>query len=271
MHTFFEVIKEIGIASWSIIQEQQDVTLSRKNIHGDVQTRFDVLIDDLIVERFRKARIARTLLSEEREEPVLMEGDPDLSIHVDPVDGSKHSLVNGAFGSLFALYKDRHVIAAAYLHYGPRVVLVAAESQVDEYLLSGQSFLKSEEGIQVPAAKQLVLGGLYNGYPPKLLEYVTQMLADGYYFTYSHPLICNLHNILKKGGVYAYPKTRLYPDGKIRLYTEAKTVAFIIEKAGGRATDGVQRILDKEGGYKDKTALFFGDPALVQEILGGLE
>jgi len=263
----FELIKRVGVKSDTLIRKNQDSILSSSNEHGDVQTRFDLEVNQLIIDEFTRQKLVKRLYSEELEQAILFENSPsNLEVFVDPLDGSKNVLVNGGVGTIFTIVHGEDVLAAAYIYYGLQTILLLAYQEVVEYSLQQGEFVLKKKHELLPKGNVLILGGYHNNYHQKELNILNQLLSTRPAIFYNHAFIVNLHQLITTGGIYIYPQTKAYPSGKLRLCYEAKAAAFIIEKMGGLATDGENRILDKKNKQQDKTPLFLGDKKILQSL-----
>ena len=107
-------------------------------------------------------------------------------------------------------------------------------------------------------------------FPPGVQEYLDWTKTDeaGYSLRYIGSLVADFHRTLLKGGVFLYPPTKKTPGGKLRLLYEANPLAFLAEQAGGAATDGKQRILEKiPTALHERTSLVIGSKAEVDRVL----
>lgn len=256
---FFKNIKNIALKIREFIASNEDFILSDKNKHGDTQTNFDILIDEIIINEFSKTNYYNKIYSEEREKEVVSNSNSDFNIFIDPVDGSKNSLINGNFGSFFGLYNKKKIICAAYILFGPKTIIVIADDKVNEYTLINDEFKLSQKDIKIKKSKNLIIGGIHNGYNENYKNLLNEILLQNPRIVYNPALVANVHFILKEGGVYVYPSTKEEPAGKIRLFFESKILGFIIEKADGVCFSDKKRILNEDGDVKTKTPLFFGE------------
>ena len=190
---------------------------------------------------------------------------------VDPLDGSSNIDVNVGVGTIFSIltkppnlsnYPDAAVlqpgvrqIAAGYVVYGSSTIMVyTAGHGVHGFTLDPEigAFVLSHENIRMPAAGNIYSVNEANAatFPEHYRRYLARLrsgaLGRQYTSRYIGSLVADFHRTLLKGGVFLYPPTRDYPNGKLRLLYEANPIAFIAEQAGGKATDGVQRILEIE-------------------------
>jgi fructose-1,6-bisphosphatase I len=197
----------------------------------------------------------REYASEELEDVVkIRTGKEKYIVTADPLDGSSLVDSNLAIGTIIGIHKDsvldigrKTMVAALYITYGPLITMIysagkgAHEFVLDregEYILSQENIMLKEKGsIFSP-------GGLRRDWMPEHLKFVEQLEKDGYKLRYSGGFVPDINQILiKKGGVFTYPALKKSPQGKLRLLFELQPMAFIMEQAGGLATDGNQDIL----------------------------
>src|SRR5207249_9848929 len=110
-------------------------------------------------------------------------------------------------------------------------------------------------------------------FPPGIQRYLESVKAAGDYSSrYIGSLVADFHRTLIRGGVFLYPGTKRSPQGKLRLLYEANPLAFVAEQAGGLATDGQQRILDKQPtAMHQRTPLIIGSKDEVERVLSFLQ
>ncbi len=273
----------------------------RTNVQGEEVRPLDEIGNQTFIEAFRYSGLVCSLASEEMEEPfALTESCPQgkYVLVYDPVDGSSNIDVDITIGSIFAVRRGRddhahgvrdflrpgsEQVAAGYVVYGPSTMLVYADdTSVDGFTLDrsvGEFFLTHPE-IRIPAGgtaysvneanslkwspeQQRLVDALRNGNVPgerQTARYVGSLVAD-------------FHRTLLQGGIYMYPGESDRPKGKLRLLYEAAPLAFVVERAGGRASDGRARILEKVPvALHERTPLFIGSAdrvELVERALAG--
>jgi fructose-1,6-bisphosphatase I len=267
-------------------------TAGDTNVQGEVQQKLDVYANEMLVHALSVRESVAMLASEENEHPMLAHGGSPAAKYIvvfDPLDGSSNIDVNVSVGTTFSILRrtatelDSEVsaeevlqpgcqqIAAGYVVYGSSTVLVYSvgngahgftlDPAVGAYVLSHQNIRIPRQGKhysmneayleQAPAAYQKFVGQMRRG-----------ELGQRYGSRYIGSMIADVHRTLIKGGVFLYPPTDEFRQGKLRLLYEANPIAFLVEQAGGRATDGRQRILDiKPESIHQRTPLVAGGPA----------
>jgi fructose-1,6-bisphosphatase I len=226
-----------------------------QNVYGDEQLALDRISDDIMRNKLQFSGFVREYASEELEDIVKIgTGKEKYIVTADPLDGSSLVDSNLAIGTIIGIHKDsvldigrKTMVAALYITYGPLITMIysagkgAHEFVLDregEYILSQENIMLKEKGsIFSP-------GGLRRDWMPEHLKFVEQLEKDGYKLRYSGGFVPDINQILiKKGGVFTYPALKKSPQGKLRLLFELQPMAFIMEQAGGLATDGNQDIL----------------------------
>ena len=226
-----------------------------QNVYGDDQLALDRISDDIMRNKLQFSGFVREYASEELEDIVKIgTGKEKYIVTADPLDGSSLVDSNLAIGTIIGIHKEsvldvgrKTMVAALYITYGPLITMIysagrgAHEFVLDregEYVLSQENIMLKEKGsIFSP-------GGLRRDWTPEHLKFIEQLEKDGYKLRYSGGFVPDINQILiKKGGVFTYPALKKSPQGKLRLLFELQPMAFIIEQAGGLATDGNQDIM----------------------------
>ncbi len=229
-----------------------------QNQFGEEQIKLDVLSDDIIQQHLRESRLVASYISEEQSEVIELKDDAPYSVVFDPLDGSSLVDVNFSIGSIFGIYKGKELIgrkpreqvAALYIIYGPRTILVYSSGNgVHEFLLD-------DVGEFVLLREYLGIADDAKNYSPGNLRAVKDNPAYGTLMQtwmdeeltlrYSGAMVADVHHIFSKGqGVFANVGGKKYPEGKLRLVFECGPLGYLAEQAGGSASDGKNAILDK--------------------------
>jgi fructose-1,6-bisphosphatase I len=226
-----------------------------QNVYGEDQLALDRISDEILKNKLQFSGFVREYASEELEDIVKIgTGKEKYIVTADPLDGSSLVDTNLAIGTIIGIHKEsifdvgrKTMVAALYITYGPLITMIysagkgAHEFVLDregEYVLSQANIMLKEKGsIFSP-------GGLRRDWTPEHLKFVERLEKDGYKLRYSGGFVPDINQILiKKGGVFTYPALKKSPQGKLRLLFELQPMAFIMEQAGGLATDGNQDIL----------------------------
>ena len=256
------------------------------NLYGEEQLALDVLSDRIIRKRLVHSGVVCNIASEEMENIYQAKANAGglYSVAYDPLDGSSLVDVNLAVGTIVSIYQGpellqpgRNQVAALYILYGPRVSLVYTVGDgVHEFTMNHlMEFTLSREYITMkPSGDIYSPGGQRNKYLPGIEQYVQYLEAKGSKLRYSGGFVPDINQILMKGkGVFMYPMLQGVPNGKLRILFELNPMAFIIENAGGAASDGTRRILDiHPEGLDQRAPVFIGcteDVAKAVEFLNG--
>ncbi|UCC31171.1 MAG: class 1 fructose-bisphosphatase [Phycisphaerales bacterium] len=266
------------------------------NVQGEDVQKLDIIANETIARSLGYRDNVGIMVSEEDDEPrILKELDAQARYIVlfDPLDGSSNIDVNVSIGTIFSILQRRegvaagkvmdHIlqpgyrqIAAGYVIYSSSTVMAYTTGDgVHMFTLDpaiGAYRLSREGVVMPPVGKTYSINeayySLFPGGVQKYLEWVKSDEAGGYGLRYIGSLVADFHRTLLKGGVFLYPPTTNAPQGKLRLLYEANPLAFIAEQAGGMATDGRQRILDKTPtALHERTPLVIGSKAEVDRVM----
>jgi fructose-1,6-bisphosphatase I len=218
---------------------------------------------------FEQSGLVCRLASEEMEKPYYIPENCPVGRYTllyDPLDGSSNVDVNLNVGSIFSIRKQegedldgtaqdllqagRKQIGAGYILYGPSTMLVySIGTGVHAFILDPSlgEFILAQENIQIPEHGPIysVNEGNFWQWDEPLRDYIRYVHRhEGYTARYGGALVGDFHRILFQGGVFLYPGTVKQPEGKLRLLYESAPMAYLIEQAGGRATTGMQEIMD---------------------------
>jgi len=246
MQSIFQKIKEIALEIDRAIKDQEMGYSENCNASGDDQLKLDVYADELVEHGLRELPLVRTVISEEKEEPMPVHPDGRYTICYDPLDGSSIVDVNLSVGTIFGIYEGEPcgetLKGAAYVVYGPRLemVTVTEGGEVKHYRCgSSQLFTLQCETVRLGEKGKLnAPGGTQKNWTPQHKAFIDSLFAEGYRLRYSGGMVPDLHQILLKGGgLFSYPGTSDKPQGKLRLLFEVLPFALIYEAAGGEAVD----------------------------------
>lgn len=278
MKEILEAIERSAIKIKRAIDVKDIGYSQEQNSSGETQLQLDIQSDLIIEEELSHIASVHTIASEEKEHPMLLNENGHYFIAFDPLDGSSLVDVNLSVGSIFGIYEGEFVaskmIASCYVVYGPRVELVFAhEGKVKLYLLQEGEFEYVKEIHLNEKGKIMAPGGTQQCWAPYHKAMIDAFFADGYRLRYSGGMVPDLHQILLKGGgLFSYPGASDKPEGKLRQLFEVFPFAFIFETAGGRAIDGVNRVLEKETKHvHDTSPCFFGstyETSVVADVYG---
>lgn len=266
------------------------------NVQDEAVQKLDVFANETIALCLGYRDNVGIMVSEEDDEPRIMKELDSRAKYIvlfDPVDGSSNIDVNVSIGTIFSVLQRRegvaagkvmdHIlqpgirqVAAGYVIYSSSTVMTYTTGDgVHMFTLDpsiGAYRLIRENITMPPSGKTYSINEAYRAQFPagiqKYLDWVKSDEAGGYGLRYIGSLVADFHRTLLKGGVFLYPPTNKAPGGKLRLLYEANPLGFIAEQAGGAATDGKQRMLEKEPtALHERTPLVIGSKAEVDRVL----
>ena len=252
-------------------------TAHTENVQGEIQKKLDIIANEVLIEANEWGGHLAAMASEEMEDiyPVpnrFPQGEYLLLF--DPLDGSSNIDVNVSIGTIFSVLKrddsggavsqtdflqpGRQQAAAGYCVYGPQTTLVLTlGAGVAMFTLDREqgSFVLIEDGVRIPEDTKEFAINMSNlrHWAPPMRRYIDECLAGregvrgkDFNMRWIASMVADVHRILCRGGVFIYPWDQREPEkaGKLRLMYEANPMGFIVEQAGGAATNGQQRILD---------------------------
>ncbi len=256
------------------------------NLYGEEQLALDVLSDRILRKRLMYSGVVCNIASEEMDEIFQVTSNPQgmFSVAYDPLDGSSLVDVNLAVGTIVGIYQGdnllqpgRTMVGAMYILYGPRVSLVYSVGKgVYEFTMNQlMEFTLTRENVQMkPSGDIYSPGGLRKKYSKENEEYIRYLENKGSKLRYSGGFVPDINQVLMKGkGIFMYPALSDAPNGKLRLLFELNPMAFLVEQAGGEATNGSIRILDMvPEGLDQRAPVYIGckdDVEKAKEFLNG--
>ena len=291
-----QLLRDIALASKIVNRETNRAGLAniggafgQTNVQGEEQQKLDVIANIRFTRALTKGGEVCAVVSEEDDEVIdLQNSSGKYVVAIDPLDGSSNIDVNISIGTIFSIYRrvtpvgspitpedimqpGRQQVAAGYILYGSSTMLVYTtghgvngftyEQSLGEFFLSHPNMCAPEDG-KIYSINE----GTYNLFEPGLKNYIETCKERQYSGRYIGSLVADFHRNLLKGGIYIYPATSKSPNGKLRLLYEANALAYIVEQAGGKATDGENRILDiQPQTLHQRTPLYIGSSKMVDE------
>jgi len=275
----------------------------RMNISGDIVKKLDEFADETIFRAMDHGGHLCVMASEENEDLLQIPEDYPHGKYVllyDPLDGSSNIDANVTIGSIFSVYgrvsaagkgtmedvlqPGIRQLAAGYVLFGSSMMFVYTTGHgVHGFTLdpSVGEFLLSHENIRIPAKGMIysVNEGNYGRWDPAMQRFIQYLKQEDrqtgrpYSSRYIGSLVADVHRTLLYGGLYCYPVDTKNPQGKLRLVYENNPLAFIVEQAGGAASDGRRRILEiVPSTLHERSPLFLGsveDVRIAERFLAG--
>jgi len=251
--------------------------LESENVQGEVQKKLDVISNEILLEANEWGGHLAAMASEEMESIHQIPNrypKGEYMLLFDPLDGSSNIDVNVSIGTIFSVLKapegmgqpteqdfmqpGSKQVAAGYAVYGPQTMLVLTTGNgVNCFTLDREmgSWVLTQRDMKIPATTKEFAINMSNQrhWHPPVQRYINELLAGStgvratdFNMRWIASMVADVHRILNRGGIFMYPADIRDPSkpGKLRLMYEANPMAFIVEQAGGMATDGKHRILD---------------------------
>jgi len=297
-----QLLRDIGLAARIINREVNKAGLvdilgitGKRNVHGEQVKQLDLFAHQELTAALSRGGECSILGSEEEEDIIPVRAAAgNYVVLFDPLDGSSNIDVNVSIGTIFSIYYRQSraadlesmrqealqpvhkQVAAGYVLYGSSTIMVyttghgvngfTLDPGIGEFLLSHPNMVVPKRGKYYSANQ-----GYYQSWAQGLKNYTNYLQAEDkassrpYSLRYIGTLVADIHRTLLYGGIFFYPGTRSAPRGKLRLLYECNPMSLIIEQAGGRASDGAQRILDiVPEGLHQRVPLFIGS---VEDVL----
>jgi fructose-1,6-bisphosphatase I len=249
----------------------------QSNVQGEIVKKLDLIANEVLIEANEWGGHLAAMASEEMDSIHVVPNrypQGEYLLLFDPLDGSSNIDVNVSIGTIFSVLRKvghargvseedflqpgRQQAAAGYCVYGPQTTLVLTLGNgVAIFTLDREtgSWLLTQDGAAIPEDTREFSINMSNRrhWAPPVRRYIDDCLAgrDGprgkdFNMRWVASMVADVHRILSRGGIFMYPWDAREPDkpGKLRLMYEANPMAFIVEQAGGLATDGRQRVLD---------------------------
>ena len=272
-----------------------------ENVQGEMQKKLDVIANEVLVEANEWGGHLAGMASEEMEGIYVVPNrypQGEYLLLFDPLDGSSNIDVNVTIGTIFSVLKKpegpgvseqdflqpgNRQVAAGYCLYGPQTTLVLTVGDgVAMFTLDREqgSFVLVQEHMKIPEDTKEFAINMSNmrHWDAPVLRYVQECLAgqDGprgkdFNMRWIASMVADVHRILTRGGIFLYPWDRREPDkpGKLRLMYEANPMGWLVEQAGGAATNGKQRILDVQPAkLHERVSVILGSRNEVERVTG---
>jgi len=273
-----------------------------ENVHGEKVKKLDIYAHEMMIKAMDHGGHLCVMASEEEEDIIHIPQEFHIGKYIllfDPLDGSSNIDANVSIGTIFSIYRrvspgngpgtmedclqqGLHQLAAGYVIYGSSTLFVyTAGNGVHGFTLdpSFGEFILSHPNIKTPKKSKIysINEGNYLYWHQGLKKYIKWLQDEDkatsrpYSARYIGSMVADIHRNLLYGGIFMYPADSRNPNGKLRLMYECNPMAFLVEQAGGRASDGKQRILEVQPkSLHQRTPIFIGseeDVLLVEKFL----
>ena len=263
-----------------------------ENVQGETQKKLDVIANDIMCQACAESGYVSGIASEEMDHALQVPANCEVGPYLvlfDPLDGSSNIDINVSIGTIFSILPagepHRNVtdeeflqpgvnqLAAGYVIYGPQTQLVFTMGHgtvVFTLDLSSGTYLQTCEGMNIPAAAKEFAINCSNmrHWEAPVVRYINELLAGktgprgkDFNMRWVAAMVAEVHRILNRGGIFMYPRDNRDPSkpGKLRLMYEANPMSWLIEEAGGVATNGYERIREiQPTGLHQRVAVFLG-------------
>ena len=263
-----------------------------ENVQGETQKKLDVIANDIMCQACAESGYVSGIASEEMDHALQVPENCEVGPYLvlfDPLDGSSNIDITVSIGTIFSIlpagtpHRDVtdeeflqpgvNQLAAGYVIYGPQTQLVFTMGHgtvVFTLDLSSGTYLQTCEGMNIPAAAKEFAINCSNmrHWEEPVVRYINELLAGktgprgkDFNMRWVAAMVAEVHRILNRGGIFMYPRDNRDPStpGKLRLMYEANPMSWLIEEAGGVATNGYERIREiKPEGLHQRVAVFLG-------------
>ncbi len=271
-----------------------------ENVQGEVQKKLDIISNEVLIEANEWGGHLAAMASEEMDSIHLVPNrypQGEYLLLFDPLDGSSNIDVNVSIGTIFSVLRKvnnqagvseddflqpgKQQAAAGYCVYGPQTTLVLTVGNgVAMFTLDREqgSFVLTEENVRIPEDTKEFAINMSNlrHWDAPVKRYIDECLAGkegprgkDFNMRWIASMVADVHRIMSRGGIFMYPWDKREPEkpGKLRLMYEANPMAFLVEQAGGAATNGRQRIMDVvPGKLHERVAVVLGSKNEVQRV-----
>lgn len=304
------LLRDIGIASKIVNREVNKAGLAEilgetgeTNVQGEKVKKLDVFANEQFIAAFKAGGEVCAIASEENDDIIPIDSEISKNaryiVAIDPLDGSSNIDVNVSVGTIFSIYRRTSLtgpgtaedfmqrgteqVAAGYVIYGSSCMLVYTTGKgVNGFTLDPSigEFCLSHPNIKTPSTGTIysLNEGNHLHFPEGVKKYIKYCQEEDkttdrpYSSRYIGSGVADIHRNLLKGGIYIYPTTTKSPKGKLRLLYECNPLAYIIEQAGGKATDGNKRIMEIDvTELHQRTPLFLGSADMVDKAMEFME
>ena len=255
-----------------------------ENQDGDSQKQLDIIADEHIADALQSAG-ASHYFSEERDEALFFDNNSALAVAADPLDGSSNIDTNLTIGTIFSIFKSADIRdglppkgraqkAAGLFIYGPQTILLLSfGDEVKAFALNhDKQFEAMTWDVSIPQGSREFAINASNAqrWQPPIKAYIESLITASSNMRWLGSLVADAFRIFRRGGIFLYPadSRKTYEQGRLRLVYEANPIAFLVEAAGGGATNGKMAILDIDVEHiHQRVPLIFGSQDQIKQFL----
>lgn len=295
-----KLLRDLGVAAKIINREVNKAGLvdilgatNNVNVQDEQQQKLDVYADNVLINYLKNGGQCAGIGSEEDENIIVIDTEEgrkaEYVVLMDPLDGSSNIDINASIGTIFSIYKRNNIgelcdisdflqkgsklVAAGYVIYGSSTMMVYSTGNgVNGFTLDPSigEFCLSHPQIKTPDTGKFysVNQSNYSFFPEYTRRYIDWLVNEKRKgLRYIGSMVGDMHRTLLQGGIFMYPSTQSAPNGKLRLLYECIPMAFLMEQAGGRATDGENAILDLQPTeLHERAPIYIGSTRLLNRV-----
>lgn len=300
------LLRDIGVGAKIINREVNRAGLvnilgvdGSQNQSGDMVQKLDIFSNEKMIECLKNSGECCGIASEENEEIIPISNEygkvGKYLVVMDPLDGSSNIDVNVSVGTIFGIYrrksesktpvdikdflqKGSEMVASGYVLYGTSTMLVYTTGNgVNGFTLDPSigEFCLSHRDIKIPDRGNYysVNQGYYSKFDLEMRRYIDHCADLNLRLRYIGSMVSDVHRMLFQGGIFLYPNTRKYPNGKLRLLYECNPMSYIVEQAGGKSLNcHLKRIMDLEvKEIHQRSSIAIGSPLMIDEMKSFVE
>ncbi|AUG47266.1 fructose-bisphosphatase [Haloarcula taiwanensis] len=277
--TVTEVIDTIAATTPDVRRAVADYRGQSNSVNptGDDQLAADLRADELFEQRVLGIDGVASYASEERADVKTTDGR--LHVAMDPLDGSSNLEPNSGMGTIFGVYSEQpptvgtNLLAAGFVIYGPITsMVVARDGSVREYILEDGDKRVVDDDVTVPEDPTVFgFGGGVDAWTDEFESYAEDIRHE-LKLRYGGAMVADINQVLTYGGIFSYPALESRPEGKLRVQFEGHPMAYILESAGGRSSDGDQSLLEIEPDeLHERTPLYLGNDDLIDRLEANID
>ena len=255
-----------------------------ENQDGDSQKQLDIIADEHIADALQSAG-ASHYFSEERDQALIFDNTSALAVAADPLDGSLNIDTNLTIGTIFSIFKSADIQdglppkgraqkAAGLFIYGPQTILLLSfGDEVKAFALNHhKKFEVMAWDVSIPQGSSEFAINASNAqrWQAPIKAYIESLITASSNMRWLGSLVADAFRIFRRGGIFLYPadSRKTYEQGRLRLVYEANPIAFLVEVAGGDATNGKMAILDIDVEHiHQRVPLIFGSRDQIKQFL----
>lgn len=295
-----KLLRDLGVAAKIINREVNKAGLvdilgatNNVNVQDEQQQKLDVYADKVLINYLKNGGQCAGIGSEEDENIIVIDTEEgrkaEYVVLMDPLDGSSNIDINASIGTIFSIYKRNNIgelcdindflqkgsklVAAGYVIYGSSTMMVYSTGNgVNGFTLDPSigEFCLSHPQIKTPDTGKFysVNQSNYSFFPEYTRRYIDWLVNEKRKgLRYIGSMVGDMHRTLLQGGIFMYPSTESAPNGKLRLLYECIPMAFLMEQAGGRATDGENAILEiQPTELHERAPIYIGSTRLLNRV-----